>query len=337
MKRLRHQKDASVGCRPTLLTGLIWGLSLVLAACPVGAGVPPGLHANPTRVDDATGSQRVRIRVSGKDRCLRVTVAGVATRNAPPAPPTTNGIITLPEQIRPEDVVWAGMYWEVLGDSPPPSRTTLNGSPLSPIPLPAGPSPCWFFIQHAYPFFCEVTSLVHGGDNLITGLDDDGISPEYGYQAEGASLVVIYKSGDEGACEIIVLDGNDLLADTPIWDVPVPVSCGDGQAAILYFIGGDGQPGSDDQMWCGRILGDGDDFDNSDPHMPGAAPAGWDSDRWEVTTLEPNTASISGRRFPVYDCVSWIATVLEVGPGPCSATPALRSSWGQLKSRYRTP
>jgi hypothetical protein len=218
---------------------------------------------------------------------------------------------------------------------------TLNGSAVSPVSLGVTASPCWPE-ANAYPFFAEVTGLVVAGANAVAGLDDSGILA-HAPESEGASLVVVYQSNEGSACEVIVTDGNDLLHITGQSFVnALPVSCGDGVAATLTFIGADGQTGihgfaPDDQLWNDVPLsGTNDDWNASDPDAPGCEPElGWDTDSWAVTT-GGNTAGID---IPLLggpgDCVNWLATVLEVGVGECLPTPTRNSTWGQIKSIYR--
>lgn len=287
--------------------------------------------------------QQLRIHLySEPGRCLRVVTAGVQTRNADPAPPTTGGTISLPAGPAAGNIVWAGLYWVILGNTFPSSAVQLNGSSVTPVALTVTQSPCWPE-QSAYPYFADVTGLVVAGANTVTGLEDSGVlasAPE----SEGASLVVIYQDEGTAACEIIVTDGNDLLnAVGEIIDNSLPVTCGEGLAARLTFLGADGQTGihgfaPDNQMWNNVELDPGDDpWNASDPDAPGAEPElGWDTDTWDVVTVAPNMASIV---MPALggpgDCVNWIATVLEVGVGECGPVPTRNSTWGEIKSLYR--
>ena len=161
-------------------------------------------------------NQSVRVRFVPTDECLRVVAAGVTTRNAPPAPPTTGGTITLPEGPTTENIVWAGLYWEILGDYYPPHTPTINGHDVSPVLLPVTITPCYPEIAHAYAFFAEVTTSVVPGENEIDGLDDSGESPDFDFNSEGASLVVIYRSESSSACEIVVFDGNDVTGELTV-------------------------------------------------------------------------------------------------------------------------
>jgi len=313
------------------LVALLLGISSALAAA--DGGVTDGTRI-PIRQD---GTQRVRVHYVDDARCLRVLAAGVATRNAPPAPPTTEGVINLPVDLDPGSVVWGGLYWEILGPDVPAALVSLNGTVVTVVPLPVGPPPCFPLTIASHPYFADVTGLVVAGDNVIDGLADSGPPPDYGYQAEGASLVVIYESEISRACEIIVMDGNDLLSEITFIENPMPVSCGDGESATVIFVGGDGQDFAvDNQLWNGVALGDGDDFDCSDPRMPGAAPVGWDTDAWVVTTGGGNRGGVSApENVPTWDCVNWIATVLEVDVQACGATPTQKTSWGALRALYR--
>jgi hypothetical protein len=293
-----------------------------------------GSDAGDSPAIDARTRQDVRVHLfSDDDTCLRLAVAGVATRNAPPAPPTTSGTITLPPGPDAGNVVWAGLYWVILDGIPTLHGTdvTLNGAPVSAEALPTTPSPCWPE-AFAYAYFADVTGLVQAGANVVGGLDDSGelgVPPE----SEGASLVVVYEDPTSSACEIIVTDGNDLLSlglETIV--NALPVSCGDGLPASLYFVGGDGQAGLPDfQLWNGVVLG-ADAWNSSDPAAPGAA-EGWDSDGWTVTTGAPNLAA-SATPAGFWDCVSWIATAIEVNPVGCvNATEP--TTWGRVKGLYR--
>jgi hypothetical protein len=279
----------------------------------------------------ALGGQTERIHVYGQgQRCVRVASAGVRTRNAVvPGLFGASGTITLPPGPASGNIVWAGLYWVILGDTAPVNAVTLNGAPVTPVALPVTGSPCWPELS-AFPYFANVTGLVVGGANIVKGLDDSGasgVAPE----SEGASLVVIYQDDHSSACEIIVLDGNDLAnAPSQLIDNVLPVTCPVGMPALLTFIGGDGQPFLDDQMWNGVALGDGDDFDASDPPAPGAA-EGWDTDTYGVPAAPPFTASLLAGS----DCINWVATVLEVGVVNCEATPTESRTWGQVKSLFR--
>jgi hypothetical protein len=211
----------------------------------------------------------------------------------------------------------------------------LNGHPVAPELLLATESPCWPE-EVAQPYFADVTNFVLAGANVVDGLDDTGM-PGVGPETEGASLVVVYESDNSSACEIIVTDGNDLIKNVTQWDNPLPITCGEGQSANLYFIGGDGQDVVDDQMWNFAALGDGNDFDNSDPAAPGALTFGWDTDEqpsgWPVVTAQPNVASA---RSSGIDCINWIATAVEVGVSQnCQPTPVRKGTWGELKTRYK--
>jgi hypothetical protein len=135
-----------------------------------------------------------------------------------------------------------------------------------------------------------------------------------------------------------VTDGLDQLAH-PVYRVDHGgffLDCGPDRPANLYFIGGVGEAMmADDQIWNGSALGDGDDFDSSDPLASGAdaSQGGWDSDAWLVATSADNVASVDITAIGS-DYLLWIATVLEVWPQAC-VTPAERSTWGRIKSTYR--
>ncbi len=274
---------------------------------------------------------------------MRLAAAGVRTRNAPPAPPTNGGIILLPPGPAPGNIIWAGLYWVTLFNPPPPGSSpplaasvTLNGNPVTPEPLGTTGSPCWPE-EAAVAYFADVTGFVAAGPNVVAGLDDSGGPPGVPPETEGASLVVVYESDNSSACEIIVTDGNDLIRDITQWDNPLPITCGANRFSNLYFVGGDGQEASDDQSWNFAALGDGDDFDGSDPVAPGAAFLGWDTDQqpggWSVLTGGPNVASASSTFI---DCINWVATAIEVGVSQdCRPTPVRPSTWGRLKTLYR--
>ncbi|MFN0150280.1 MAG: hypothetical protein ACKVU1_06145 [bacterium] len=293
------------------------------------------------------GSQTLRTRfASDGSFCVRVAVAGVTTRNAPSAGhSTTGGVIQLPAGVTAGSIVWAGLYWVILADETPINSVTLNSELITPIALPVTASPCWPE-TFAFAYFADVTAYVTAGVNIVAGLDDSGdlgVAPE----SEGASLVVVYASEDTRAREIIVIDGNDVVrACGDQYDNALPVINGPGVPANLYFIGGDGQSGpaypaaDDNQLWNGAALGDGDDFDASDPATPGAAEnIGWDSDAqpagWAVVTGATNTASVNTLCTGDGDCVNWIATVLEVGIANCGSTPAENRSWGGVKRLFK--
>ncbi len=315
-------------------------ISTVLAAPMVSAAQDGGGSGDPGSGTRSPGGQTERIHLYGEGpRCIRVVSAGVRTRHAiVPGAFTAGGTIVLPPGPAAGNIVWAGLYWTILSDTPPINAVTLNGAPVVPIALPVTASPCWAEIS-AYAYVAVVTPLVVAGPNFVAGLDDSGafnVSPE----SEGASLVVVYEDPTSTACEIIVLDGNDLLSMAgQVIDNTLPVTCPVGMPALLTFIGGDGQtaptyPYADDQLWNGLTLGDGDDFDASDPGAPGATPdLAWDTDTYGVAAVPPFTASIAAGT--TYDCINWVATVLEVGVFNCQPTPAESKSWGQVKSLFR--
>jgi hypothetical protein len=64
-----------------------------------------------------TGNQRIRAQFN--QGCQRVQAFGVVTRNAPPAPPTTGGIISVSTEIVADSIHWAGLYWQILADEEP--------------------------------------------------------------------------------------------------------------------------------------------------------------------------------------------------------------------------
>lgn len=288
------------------------------------------------------GTQLERIHfVSEGERCFRVVTAGVRTRHAVGAVGgTAGGTIILPPGPAAGNIIWAGLYWVILGGAPPINAVTLNGFAVAPAPLPVTASPCWAH-PSAFAYFADVTPFVVAGANVVAGLDDSGafnVSPE----SEGASLVVIYNDPYTTACEVIVLDGNDLLSMAgQVIDNALPSFCPPGLPARLHFIGGDGQtmptyPFTDNQLWNGLPLGDGDDFDASDPPAPGATPdLAWDTDTYLVPAAPPYVASIDSGAGPSSDCINWIVTVLEVGEFPCQATPTQSKSWGQIKSLFK--
>lgn len=322
LARLRSIRNAS-------LLSLLVMVAMTLGIRHATAAAPGTTDGGTTR-GQALGFQSVRAAFSGGEDCLRLAAAGVVVRNA--SAPTTGGTITLPAGPTATNIVWAGLYWVTLGGAPPVSPVTLNGNPVAPVDLGISSSPCWNQ-PFAYPYFADVTALVVPGANVVAGMDDSAL-PGIGYETEGASLVVVYRDPNSSACEIIVTDGNILMP--PAAAVPLPVSCGPGIFSSLWFIGGDGQDlAPDQQKWNGLVVGDGDDFDNSDPKAPGASlNAGWDTDRWGVLTGGANLASVDN----LQDCINWVATVIEVGVHPtnlCNPTPTRRSSWGGIKIRYR--
>jgi hypothetical protein len=133
---------------------------------------------------------------------------------------------------------------------------------------------------------------------------------------------VIYEDGVTGACEIIVLDGNDLLiASGQQIDNVLPVTCPvpPGTPANLTFIGADGQTGptypwTDNQLWNLATLGDGDDFD-AVIRPPRARLSTSRGIRTLCGSHDAAFHGLSEHRFrtPTYDCINWLVTVLEVG------------------------
>ena len=325
---LRH---LAVPLRLTVLASAIAVLcvepSLAASNVPPGAGTVGGPQPPASNV-----AHSVRKHFFGGQDCLRAAAAGVVTRNdGSPA----HGTITLPPGPGLANIVWAGLYWDVywsVGGRPVTNAVTLNGIPVAPVAIGTTASPCWNE-TNATAYFADVTGLVDAGPNALAGLDDSGILG-VANETPGASLVVVYRSTSSAACEIIVMDGNDLVAGYSASNV-VPVTCGDGVPATLWFIGGDGQAGGDDQIWNGATLGDHDDFDESDPIEPGGSGyAGWDTDPRSVVTGPPSTATVDGWG----DCINWVATLMEVGVHPtntCSPTPTDRGTWGKLKVHYR--
>jgi hypothetical protein len=273
--------------------------------------------------------QAVRVHLySEPGHCLRVVSAGVQTRNADPSPQTAIGSIALPAGPAAGNIVWAGLYWVILGNSAPSNSVTLNGVAVSPIQLGVTGSPCWPE-RYAYAYVADVTSLVAAGANTVAGLDDSGVLAR-AFESDGASLVVIYQDTGSAACEIIVTDGNDLLNSVgEVIDNALPVTCGNGVAASLTFLGADGQTGvhgyaPDEQLWNGSPLtANHDAWNASDPDASGSEPdLGWDTDGYAITTEGANVASIE---MPALggpgDCVNWIATVIEVGVQTCLSAP----------------
>lgn len=322
-------------------------LALLLAPAATFAGqggTTAGSGDGPSR-PAVQSNQKERIHIIAQDHCLRVTAAGVRTRNS--ASPTTGGVIVLPPGPTAGSIVWAGLYWDILADGPPPNAVTLNGAAVVPVALPVTASPCWAEL-YAFPYFADVTALAVPGANVVAGLDDSGVQ-NVGPESEGASLVVIYKSTTSTSCEIIVTDGNDLTTFFgDVIDNPLPVTCPPGLPGNLWFIGGDGQGPAfgfaDDQRWNGAALGDGDDFDGSDPATAGVLPDfAWDTDLWGVPVVPPFVASLTLPAVPpppnvTDDCINWIATVLEVGPKDdpnCRPVPTSRTTWGRMKGSYR--
>jgi hypothetical protein len=282
-------------------------------------------------------NQKVRAHVVGHARqCVRLAAAGAIVRNGAASPPTTLGAIVLPPGPETGNIVWAGLYWVVLDDLPPShtNAVRLNGIPLAPELLPVTASPCWPE-DRAYAYFAEVTPLVVGGVNVVTGLDDSG-DPGVGPESEGASLIVIYEDATSTACEIIVTDGNDLLNLAGMTaENRLPVSCGSSIPSRLVFVGADGQEAPDRQRWNGVDLGPGDGFAGDDPQGPGAASSGWDTDSWSVLTTPSNVAAVHLPLVGFVDCVNWVATALEVGVRDCAPVSTEADSWGRIKSRYR--
>lgn len=312
--------------RTALLTTFVAALAIPAFAFALGNGNGATSSPGSATSDPSTQIERVRF-YSGPAGCFRVVSAGVVTRNA--STPTSGGTITLPAGPTAANIVWAGLYWVILGDTFPPSAVTLNGFPVgAALTGPVTGSPCWGETS-AFAYFADVTTLVTPGANTVGGLDDSGILGT-GFNSEGASLVVVYQDPNTGACEIIVTDGNDLLTGGSV-DNPILVTCGAGLPATVTFIGADGQVAGDDQIWNGGPLGDGDDFDSSDPLAPGATPSGWDTDSWGVITGGVNVATVDGPG----DCISWVATVLEVGVSECTSTSTQESSWGGVKALFR--
>lgn len=326
---------------PTTGTGLCFFLLCLISAI-ILPGVTNSAHAQTDGVDAGYASgqevvsstQTLRRRFESQGcSCYQLVVAGVATRHAHASGEAfSTGTITLSG---PESgiIVFAALYWVILGDSPPPTDVTLNGIDVAEELLTGTPtgSPCWLQ-DYAYAYFADVTSIVREGENIVSGLDDSGPPPNEGFESEGASLVVVYQVQSVGAEEIVITDGNDLrrLPTTRI-DNALPITSEDGKPARLYFIGGDGQNDADDrQLWNNIQLGDDDAFDNSDPKAPGAFYVGWDSDGWNVVTGQQNTASVDDAGGNG-DCVNWVATAIEIGQcdEPSSLEP---TSWGRVKA-----
>jgi hypothetical protein len=323
-------------------------LVLTLVLAPVTAFADRGgtteILGDRSRPTDAS-NQTVRIHIQNGEHCLRAASAGVRTRNS--GSPTTGGVITLPASVPAGSILWAGLYWTILANTPPPNAVTLNGVAVIPVLLPVTPSPCWLE-TYAFAYFADVSTIAVAGANVVAGLDDSG-ALNVGPESEGASLVVIYKSDNSNACEIIVTDGNDLtqfLGQTI--DHPLPVTCPPDLPALLTFIGGDGQGPAygfaDDQRWNGVALGDGDDFDASDPATAGTpVDLAWDTDTHGVISNPPFIASLTIPAAPPApfvngDCINWVATVLEVGVKEdpnCHPVPATKATWGRMKNIYR--
>lgn len=281
-------------------------------------------------------NQTVRAEFAGDaQNCLRLAAAGIGTRNADPTTQTAGGIIQLSGPNR-NNTLWAGLYWVILDDAEPThvNEVVLNGTPVVPEALPVTDSPCWRQ-QKAYAYFADVTDLVQGGPNYVSGLDDSGqnnVAPE----SEGASLIVVYRDRFSSACEIVITDGNDLLKFGGAGrDNALPLACGSGLPARMWVVAGDGQDAPDHQYWNDATLGGGDNLDASDPKATSVVRSGWDTDGFDVITSSSNVASV---RLPVLgnaDCVNWVATAIEVGVSECRTVSVEPQTWGRIKGSYR--
>jgi len=108
------------------------------------------------------------------------------------------------------------LYFEVLSQSPPPSRLTgitFNGIDIEPDEIEQlSGSPC--FPQTFSTFYmADVTGLVFSGQNVVTGLPNNGGASFFGNITEGASLYVIYCDNREPVRDICVYHGGALNND----------------------------------------------------------------------------------------------------------------------------
>jgi hypothetical protein len=320
--------------RATFVFSLITTIGWTTEAWSRNDGTTYGVGIDTAR--SLPSNQRVRAQFAGDSQnCVRLAAAGIITRNSDPTTNTTGGIIQLSGPNR-NNTVWAGLYWVVLDDEVPThaNHVVLNGVEVTPEALPVTDSPCWAE-KKAYAYFADVTSLVQGGPNYLSGIDDSGqtnVAPE----SEGASLLVVYNDRSSSACEIVITDGNDLLKFGGAGrDNALPVACGSSIPSRLWVVAADGQDAPDHQLWNGMPLGSDDNLDASDPKSTAQAKKGWDTDHFDVMTGGTNTASV---RLPVLgssDCVNWIATAIEVGVYECRTVSIEPQTWGQIKGSYR--
>lgn len=210
----------------------------------------------------------------------------------------------IPESAR---VIAAILYTGYLdnGESPSLKNLNFNGAPITGTLIGSGPDTCWGR-TNSFAYRADVTPFVSGnGIYSLTGVASGGA-----ILAQGASLVVLYKTPGDPLKNVILMDGNvvfresgaaatstisGFLATTPV-AAKTTFMVGDGQTfpETASFTGGAGTTtfanpfnGSDGPLW------DTDTFDVS-----AQVASGDTSDRANITITS--------------DCLMWVAQAFSV-------------------------
>lgn len=153
---------------------------------------------------------------------LQVTLRGGMTAGAtcinfegPLEGGPTGGDITISDVPAGATVFQAILYYTVLSDQfPVPSGTpTIDGNPLTPVPLGTVPrSPC-FSQANTGAFRIDVTPYVTGnGTYQLDGMVGTGVGG--GDITEGATLLVLYCDPDSELTDIVIYEGIDTINET---------------------------------------------------------------------------------------------------------------------------
>lgn len=233
------------------------------------------------------------------------------------------------------------------------ATVTFNGTSVTGVHVGTSDSNCWSGFTGSRAYQADVTSLVSGDGAYALTNFVKGTYPNPAADVNGVSLLVFYDDGNAANNrDIVVTLGNDSnrpnTYDVDGWNVALGGVNYTAGTATLRLIVSDGQDLVDPRnvlVNATVMYASGQNFDgNTLPNGPAAANPNingglWDHKSASITALlspGPNaltlsSAAIDPAAVPDHDCLSLVATILDLPVGstqiPVPAIPTL-SDWG---------
>ncbi|WP_181388357.1 thrombospondin type 3 repeat-containing protein [Vibrio albus] len=236
----------------------------------------------------------------------------------------------------------AYLYWQGISSTGYNNPdVTINGNPVTGVNIGDSSTNCWG-AGSSSAYRADVTDFVTGDGLYVI----EGLASEVGYDANGASIIVIFDDGNSANNrDVVIFEGNDsnqpqgYPGEDLGWHASLsPIQYGGGDAFAEMHLG-DGQSASDGSLDFvtdnGALtvndtaaLYDG----NSLPSMGHSRSGGgglWDIHNLNITGAfgaisDTVTLDIDGL-YPSSDCLALVTFVLDLEPG--SAPPPEGSEW----------
>ncbi len=237
----------------------------------------------------------------------------------------------------------AYLFWSVLHNSETAAlkKGKFAGKKIKGTKVGSGDSPCWTQSSKGYAYRANVTKKVKGnGTYALKGFasgNKNAVDPwteSKVPQAEGASLVVVYKKARYPLTKVILASGYAEVStgDTASRTLPFGFAATNPVGAVkTTFIGGDGQSADEPASTVNGIAVPEADWDGTDGPTPAYSQGNlWDTDTANLPNyVKPGNTSATINVSGGSDCLAWVGQAFSIGVNGNVDTDgdALKDGW----------